>query len=127
MGARRRAGPSYAPLRPDPSYNFTVDVVNGNIGHPNILTFKGHVASSGAVRTSVRIAQKYASGSVRSPEELAEASGVAARASRGVRQRGGAEELKGASRGVGSEKTPSSSFSCRTVARRLSASRSSKT
>jgi hypothetical protein len=55
MAARRRAGPSYAPLRPDPSYNFTVDVVNGNIGHANILTFKGHVASSGAVRASVRV------------------------------------------------------------------------
>jgi hypothetical protein len=42
----------------DPSYNFTVDVV-----HPNILTFRGHVASSGAVHASVRVGQKYASGS----------------------------------------------------------------
>jgi hypothetical protein len=56
-GARR---PSYAPLGPDPSYNFTVDVVNGT---SVILTFKGHVASSGAVRASVRVGQKYASGS----------------------------------------------------------------
>ena len=47
----------------DPSYNFTVDVVNGNISHPNILTFRGHVASSGAVHASVRVGQKYASGS----------------------------------------------------------------
>jgi hypothetical protein len=47
----------------DPSYNFTVDVVNGNISHPNILTFSGHVASSDAVHASVRVGQKYASGS----------------------------------------------------------------
>jgi hypothetical protein len=47
----------------DPSYNFTVDVVNGNISHPNILTFRGRVASSGAVRASVRVGQKSASGS----------------------------------------------------------------
>jgi len=47
----------------DPSYNFTVDVVNGNISHPHILTFRGHVASSGAVHAPVRVGQKYASGS----------------------------------------------------------------
>jgi hypothetical protein len=47
----------------DSSYNFTVDVVNGNISHPNILTFRGRVAPSGAVRASVRVGQKYASGS----------------------------------------------------------------
>ena len=49
----------------DPSYNFTVDVVNGNISHPNILTFRGRVAPSGAVRASVRVGQKSASGSGR--------------------------------------------------------------
>ena len=47
----------------DASYNFTVDVVNGNISHPNILTFRGRVAQSGAVRASVRVGQKFASGS----------------------------------------------------------------
>ena len=47
----------------DPSYNFTVDVVNGNISHPNILTFRGRVAPSGAVRASVRVGQRSASGS----------------------------------------------------------------
>jgi len=49
----------------DPSYNFTVDVLNGNVTHPNILTFRGHVAPSGAVRASVRVGQKDASGSGR--------------------------------------------------------------
>jgi len=45
----------------DPTYNFMVDVVNGNITHPNILTFRGRVAPSGAVcrlgqsRTEVRV------------------------------------------------------------------------
>jgi hypothetical protein len=47
----------------DPSYNFTVDVRNGNISHPNILTFRGHVAPSGAARASVRVGEKSASGS----------------------------------------------------------------
>jgi hypothetical protein len=47
----------------DPSYNFTVDVLNGNISHPNILTFRGHVAPSGAARASVRVGERSASGS----------------------------------------------------------------
>jgi hypothetical protein len=55
----------------DPAYNFTVDVLNGSVSHPNILTFRGHVAPSGAVHAAVRVGQKYASGSGR----LSEASG----------------------------------------------------
>jgi hypothetical protein len=49
----------------DAAYNFTVDVLNGSVSHPNILTFRGHVAPSGAVHASVRVGQKYASGSGR--------------------------------------------------------------
>jgi hypothetical protein len=49
----------------DPTYNFMVDVVNGKITHPNILTFRGPVAPSGAVVASVRVGHKYASGSGR--------------------------------------------------------------
>jgi hypothetical protein len=49
----------------DAAYNFTVDVLNGNVSHPNILTFRGHVASSGAVHASVRVGQRYAAGSGR--------------------------------------------------------------
>jgi hypothetical protein len=49
----------------DPAYDFTVDVVNGNITHPNILAFGGRVAPSGAVVASVRVGQRYASGSGR--------------------------------------------------------------
>ena len=58
---------SSLPLRGacDPTYNFTVDVLNGNVTHPNILTFRGDVAPSGAVRAWVRVGQKYASGSGR--------------------------------------------------------------
>lgn len=52
----------------DPTYSFTVDVVNGNITHPNILTFRGSVAPSGAVVASVRVGQRYASGSGRLSE-----------------------------------------------------------
>jgi hypothetical protein len=49
----------------DATYNFTVDVMNGNITHPNILTFRGRVAPSGAVIASVRVGQRAASGSGR--------------------------------------------------------------
>ena len=49
----------------DPAYNFTVDVSNGVITHPNLLKFRGYVAKSGAVRASVTVHDKYASGSGR--------------------------------------------------------------
>jgi hypothetical protein len=52
----------------DPSYNFTVDIINGNVSHPNILTFRGRVAASGAVQASVRVGEKVASGSGRLSE-----------------------------------------------------------
>jgi hypothetical protein len=47
----------------DPSYNFTVDISDGSVSHPNLLKFKGYVAKSGAVRASVTVHDKYASGS----------------------------------------------------------------
>ena len=49
----------------DPAYNFTVNVSNGNVTHPNLLKFRGYVARSGAVRASVTVHDKYASGSGR--------------------------------------------------------------
>jgi hypothetical protein len=49
----------------DPAYNFTVNVSNGNVTHPNLLKFTGYVARSGAVRASVTVHDKYASGSGR--------------------------------------------------------------
>jgi hypothetical protein len=49
----------------DPAYNFTVDVSNGIVSHPNLLKFKGYVARSGAVRASVTVQDKYAAGSGR--------------------------------------------------------------
>ncbi len=52
----------------DPSYNFTVDVINGYVSHPNIRTFRGRVATSGAVRASVRVGEKIAWGSGRLSE-----------------------------------------------------------
>jgi hypothetical protein len=52
----------------DPAYNFTVDVTNGYVSHPNILTFRGRVAPSGAVRASVKVGDKYAWGSGRLSE-----------------------------------------------------------
>jgi hypothetical protein len=47
----------------DPTYNFTVNINNGVITHPNLVKFKGSVARSGAVRASVTVQDKYASGS----------------------------------------------------------------
>jgi hypothetical protein len=49
----------------DPSYNFTVDISNGVVTHPNLVRFRGYVRSSGSVRASVAVQDKYASGSGR--------------------------------------------------------------
>ena len=49
----------------DPAYDFTVNVSNGNVTHPNLLKFTGYVARSGAVRASVTVHDKSASGSGR--------------------------------------------------------------
>jgi hypothetical protein len=49
----------------DPAYNFTVNISNGVVTHPNLVKFRGYVAKSGAVRASVTVQDKYASGSGR--------------------------------------------------------------
>jgi hypothetical protein len=49
----------------DPTYNFTVNISNGAVTHPNLVKFRGYVAKSGAVRASVTVQDKYASGSGR--------------------------------------------------------------
>jgi hypothetical protein len=49
----------------DPSYDFTVNINDGIVTHPNLVRLKGYVASSGAVRASVTVQDKYASGSGR--------------------------------------------------------------
>jgi len=49
----------------DSSYNFTVNISNGIVTHPNLVKFRGYVARSGAVRASVTVPDKYASGSGR--------------------------------------------------------------
>jgi hypothetical protein len=46
----------------DSSYGFTVDVTNGIVTHPNLVRFRGYVAKSGAVRASLTVQDKYASG-----------------------------------------------------------------
>ena len=47
----------------DPSYDFTVNINDGIVTHPNLVRFRGYVAPSGAVRASVTVQDKYASGS----------------------------------------------------------------
>jgi len=49
----------------DPAYNFTVNVSDGVVTEPNLVKFRGYVAKSGAVRASVTVQDKYASGSGR--------------------------------------------------------------
>src|ERR1700688_4942682 len=49
----------------DAAYNFTVNVSNGVVSHPNLVRFRGYVAKSGSVRASVTVQDKYASGSGR--------------------------------------------------------------
>jgi hypothetical protein len=47
----------------DPTYNFTVNISDGFVTHPNLVRFRGYVAKSGAVHASVTVQDKYASGS----------------------------------------------------------------
>jgi hypothetical protein len=49
----------------DPTYDFSVNITNGIVTHPNLVKFRGYVARSGAVRASVTVQDKYASGSGR--------------------------------------------------------------
>ncbi|WP_035688195.1 MULTISPECIES: hypothetical protein [Bradyrhizobium] len=49
----------------DPSYSFSVNISNGIVTHPNLVRFRGYVARSGAVRASVTVQDKYASGAGR--------------------------------------------------------------
>ncbi len=49
----------------DPTYNFSVNINDGVVTHPNLVKFRGHVERSGTVRASVTVQDKYASGSGR--------------------------------------------------------------
>src|SRR3954465_14634406 len=49
----------------DPSYNFTVNVSDGVLSHPNLVKFRGYVAKSGSVHASVTVHDKFASGTGR--------------------------------------------------------------
>ena len=49
----------------DATYNFFVSINDGVVTHPNLVRFRGYVARSGAVRASVTVQDKYASGSGR--------------------------------------------------------------
>src|ERR1700681_829331 len=49
----------------DPTYNFTVNVSDGVVTHPNLVRFRGHVAKSGSVHASVTVQDKFASGTGR--------------------------------------------------------------
>jgi hypothetical protein len=47
------------------TYHFDVNIADGIVSHPNLVRFTGRVAASGAVRASVKVQDKFASGSGR--------------------------------------------------------------
>jgi hypothetical protein len=49
----------------DPTYSFSVNISDGVVTHPNLVRFRGYVVRSGAVRATVAVQDKYASGSGR--------------------------------------------------------------
>jgi hypothetical protein len=49
----------------DSSYNFTVDITDGIVSHPNLVKLRGRVAKGGSVRVTVAAAGRSASGSGR--------------------------------------------------------------
>jgi hypothetical protein len=49
----------------DATYNFSVNITDGIVTHPNLVRFRGYVARSGAVRASVTVHDKFAAGSGR--------------------------------------------------------------
>ena len=49
----------------DPSYRFTANVSDGIVSHPNLVKFKGYVAKSNSVHTSVTVHDKFTSGTGR--------------------------------------------------------------
>ena len=49
----------------DPTYNFSVQIANGIVFHPNLPRLRGRVSPSGAVHASVAVEQRYAVGSGR--------------------------------------------------------------
>jgi hypothetical protein len=46
----------------NPSYDYSVNIENGVITSPVVQTFRGNVTSSGAVRASVNVQEKHATG-----------------------------------------------------------------
>ena len=49
----------------DANYEFDVNILNGNITHPNLVRFNGRVSPSGAVRAAVTVQDKHAAGTGR--------------------------------------------------------------
>jgi hypothetical protein len=47
----------------DSTYNFSVNINDGVLTHPNLVKFSGRVAKSDVMRASVTVQDKYASGS----------------------------------------------------------------
>jgi hypothetical protein len=82
----------------DPTYSFSINITDGIVTHPNLVRFRGYVVRSGAVRASVTVQDKFASGS----GKLARDSGRGTWSGRGKRDAQGTGPLNGISRSPGS-------------------------
>jgi hypothetical protein len=49
----------------DRSYDFNVQIADGNVYHPNLVRLRGRVQPKGAVRVTVSVGDKHASGAGR--------------------------------------------------------------
>jgi quercetin dioxygenase-like cupin family protein len=81
----------------DPTYKFTVEVRNGNVTHPNILTFRGHVTPSGAVRAPSGLENGTQRDREGCQDRLAKRSGAAIQGNRVAPESGSPNGIDGAS------------------------------
>jgi hypothetical protein len=77
----------------DPTYNFSINITNGIVTHPNLVKFRGYVARSGAVRASVTVQDKFASGSGRLTGDSGRGAWAAIRGRRAARGTGPLNEI----------------------------------
>jgi hypothetical protein len=77
----------------DPTYNFSVNITNGIITHPNLVKFRGYVARSGAVRASVAVHKNSPPARAGSQEISVAALGAAVRGRRAARDTGTLNEI----------------------------------
>lgn len=81
----------------DASYNFTVNISEGIVTHPNLAKFRGRVSKSGSVRAAVTVHEKSASGAGKLSAKRVVADGTATPAHHDVQATGRLSETDHAS------------------------------